>query len=274
MQADGTVQARVTQHEAVDFGPAWSPDSRRIVFQSDRDGDMNIYVMDADGSNVTHLTEDPANDERATWSPDGRHILFASDREGNSEIYVMDADGGGVKNLTNHAANDVLPTWSPDGSQIAFSSDRDGNLEIYVINSNGIGARRLTKHPARDLAMDWSPPEVALSDEPGFGPPFCARDTDGDGSWDTPTNAFTTDDFLAYVVFPFHNMENGMEWTHAWLQPGNLLSPSFLTFWDGGESGIHIAASAAPTVGAGPLTIELLIADELVQEIRCDVMEP
>ena len=138
----------------------------RIAFASDRDGNMEIYVMNADGSGQTNLTNNPADDGFPTWSPDGRHIAFVSDRDGNREIYVMNADGSGQTNLTNNPADDDDPAWSPDGKRIAFVSWRDSspgaalsntNLEIYVMNADGSNAVNLTGNPSWDFEPTWSP---------------------------------------------------------------------------------------------------------------------
>ena len=69
----------------------------RIAFVSDRDGNLDIYVMDNDGSNQRRLTNNPLAEWDPSWSPDGKRIVFTSDRDeraGNRQIYVMDADGG------------------------------------------------------------------------------------------------------------------------------------------------------------------------------------
>ena len=70
---------------------SWSPDGRYIAFESKRDGNWEIYVMDSDGSNPRRLTDHPAEDKYPSWSPDGRYIAFQSNRDhDNWEIYVMD----------------------------------------------------------------------------------------------------------------------------------------------------------------------------------------
>ena len=105
MDADGGNQRRLTENRRDDWSPSWSPDGKRIVFVSDRDGHPDvipgwftseIYVMDADGRNPQNLTENPADDGFPSWSPDGKQIVFQSNRDdfGKYEIYVMDADGG------------------------------------------------------------------------------------------------------------------------------------------------------------------------------------
>ena len=153
MNADGSGVRRLTDNQANDLAPSWSPDGQRITFVSDRE----IYVMNANGSDVRRLTNDPAGDWGPDWSPDGQRITFVSDRDGNNEIYVMNADGSGVRRLTDDPADDLNPIWSPDGRRIAFVSDRDGNNEIYVMNADGSGVRRLTNDPLDDWWPDWSP---------------------------------------------------------------------------------------------------------------------
>ncbi len=89
----------------------------QIVFQSDRDGNNEIFVMDANGKNQRRLTNSGASDEQSTWSPSGQKIAFVSKRDGNKEIYVMDADGNNPRRLTNNEASDASPAWSPDGKK-------------------------------------------------------------------------------------------------------------------------------------------------------------
>ena len=129
----------------------------KIAFTSNRDGNLEIYVMNADGTGVKNLTNNPNGDGNPAWSPDGSRIAFLSVRDGNHEIYVMNADGTGVKNLTNNPNGDGNPAWSPDGSRIAFLSVRDGNHEIYVMNADGTGVKKLTNNPAGDAYPAWSP---------------------------------------------------------------------------------------------------------------------
>ena len=273
MNADGSGVRRLTSNPALDGNPSWSPDGDQIAFESDRDGDAEIFIMNADGSNITQLTENTTSDSGPAWSPDGEQIAFASDRDGNVEIYVMNADGSNLTQLTKDPAYDLYQAWSPDGQMIAFTSTRDGNAEIYVMNADGSGVRRLTNNPAEDSYPSWSPPGEVLSTDPWFGPPWCSRDTDGDMQPDTPTSTFITDDIFAYIMFPFRNMEDGMEWSHVWI-PENSGSMNNMGWWDSGESGFHVAMFSAPSWGSGKLTIQLLIEDKIVQEIECAVVEP
>ena len=114
VRADGS--ARPGPVLAAGVRPAWSPDGTRIAFQAERDGNVDVYVMDVDGGNVTRLTDDPAPDSEPTWSPDGTRIAFVSRRGGNADVYVMTANGEGETPLTDSSADDVTPDWGPPPS--------------------------------------------------------------------------------------------------------------------------------------------------------------
>ena len=92
----------------------------RIVFESNRDGNLEIYRMNADGSAPTRLTDNPATDNLPSISPDGTKVAFTSDRAGTPDIYVMNIDGSGVTRLTSDPGLEQQPAWSPDGTKIAY----------------------------------------------------------------------------------------------------------------------------------------------------------
>jgi dipeptidyl aminopeptidase/acylaminoacyl peptidase len=69
MNADGSDQRRLTHTDAFNGAPRWSPDGTQIAFESDRDGNSEIYVMNSDGSNVRRLTDNDASDRRPAWRP-------------------------------------------------------------------------------------------------------------------------------------------------------------------------------------------------------------
>jgi erythromycin esterase-like protein len=137
--------------------PSWSPDGRKIVFRSNRDGNNEIYVMNTDGSGQINLTEHQASDTDPAWSPDGTKIAFVSDRSGDEEIYVMELDGRKITQLTQSLDKDTYPSWSPDGRLIAFYSRREGNFELFVMKADGSEPMRLTNHGDFDGFPAWQP---------------------------------------------------------------------------------------------------------------------
>jgi TolB protein len=115
LQGAGSANAvNLTQSPHRDRYAMWSPDGKKIAFNTNRDGNQEIYVMDADGSNPTNLTNAPDSVEGlATWSPNGRRLAFYSDRPGKKDIFVIELSGGDWTNITNHPADDEFCTWSP-----------------------------------------------------------------------------------------------------------------------------------------------------------------
>lgn len=133
-----------------------------VAFNSMRDGNAEIYVMDGDGGNQVRVTEHPATDVDPAISPNGRDIVFTSNRAGNNDIFIIGSHGGPEVNLTSHPANDGWARWSPNGRHIVFHSNRDGNFEIYVMDSDGRSPTRLTDHSGIDQFPDWSPDGKAI----------------------------------------------------------------------------------------------------------------
>jgi len=103
---DGAKAINITNNPAADTDADWSPDGPKIAFASDRDGNVQICVMNVDGTGIARLTNHMSEDRQPSWSPDGGKIAFRSDRDGNSEIYVMNADGTNPVRLTNDPATD------------------------------------------------------------------------------------------------------------------------------------------------------------------------
>jgi TolB protein len=155
---------RLTETEANDRTPKWSPDGRYVAFASDRDGDRDIYVMDLaraleEGARYApvNLSRNQEPDWQPAWSPDGTQIAFSCYRDDNWEICVVAADGNHLERLTADPASDISPTWSPDGRQLLFVSRRMGDADLYTLNLATGALTQLTTSEYDEYDPAWSP---------------------------------------------------------------------------------------------------------------------
>ena len=176
---DGSDLKRLTSYNVYTAEAVLSPDGKKIVFTSMKDGDLEIYTMNADGSDVRRLTNTPGYDGGPWWSPDGKKIVYRAHhpqdeaqladyrkllsqnmiRPSRVEIFVMNADGSDQRQVTALGGANFGPSWTPDGQKIIFSSNhpapRSGNFDLYLVdasaNKAGIPAlERITFDPTFD----------------------------------------------------------------------------------------------------------------------------
>ena len=161
--------------------PSVSPDGLRVLFESDRDANAEIYVLElADPANTqANLSNSPtATDGNPTWSPDGGKIAYASSRtglganpEGDLEIVVADFDDAtstisNVLQLTANAASDNMPAWAPGGARIAFRTDLSGvGNDIYIMDADGANQAAVTTDAAAETSPAWSPDGTQIAFE-------------------------------------------------------------------------------------------------------------
>ena len=130
-----------------DWNAQFSPDGRRIAFQSTRSGFWEIWLADPDGGNAVQLTSMGAPlTGTARWSPDGRTIAFHSNPDGPLDIFVIPSSGGKPSRLTSHPATDQVPSFSQDGKWIYFSSNRTGDYQIWKMPAKGGDAVQVTNN--------------------------------------------------------------------------------------------------------------------------------
>lgn len=149
--------------------PVWSPDGKQIAFSSDRNGTVNIYIMNADGQNQQPLTQCLGNASSPAWSPDGSRIAFVSDcqKNGNVAIYGIDIKTNIITRLTHDSANYLFPSWSSNGDRIAYTlEDEKFIAHIYIMNTNGTNVTWITNGASKPI---WCPDDTCLLYQLGWG---------------------------------------------------------------------------------------------------------
>ncbi len=177
---DGSDLKRLTNYDTYTAEGILSPDGKRIVFTSLKDGDLDIYTMNVDGTDVRQLTHTPGYDGGPWWSPDGTKIVYRAwhptgdelkeyqDLLGQSmirpnrmELWVMNADGSDQRQITQLGGANFGPSWTPDGNRIIFSSNhknpRSRNFDLYIVNLDGTGLKQVTTHEEFDGFPMFSP---------------------------------------------------------------------------------------------------------------------
>lgn len=148
---------------------AKAPETAKIIFNTYRDGNMEVYLMDPDGNQQTNLTKHRAADVSGVWSPTGEQILFASDRDrfiGSLDLYLMEADGGNVRRVFEQSGDRRHPTWSPNGKQIAYTHLDGGVRYVYIATSDGKNEERM----AIGSSPAWSPDGSEIAFVVNVGP--------------------------------------------------------------------------------------------------------
>jgi TolB protein len=183
---DGSEVRRLTTNDAYDAEATVSPDGKRVVFTSTRDGDIELYTMNVDGSDVRRVTRRIGYDGGAFFSPDGTRVVWramypetAADtadyvrlleqrlvRPSRLELWVANADGSGARQVTRLGGANFAPFFHPDGRRIIFASNqpdpRSRNFDLYLVNLDGTGLERVTASPEFDAFPMFSPDGTRL----------------------------------------------------------------------------------------------------------------
>jgi TolB protein len=169
-KTDGTDIKRLTSTDGYDAEGTISPDGKKILFTSTRDGDLDIYDMNIDGTQPRRLTSELGYDGGAWHSQDSQWIVWRASRPktpdeiarykdlfaknlvmpAKLEIMVMRADGSEKRQITSNGVANFAPYFHPNGRQIIFASNvnnpnpRSPNFDLYLINRDGTGLEQVT----------------------------------------------------------------------------------------------------------------------------------
>ncbi|MBL8049939.1 MAG: PD40 domain-containing protein [Anaerolineales bacterium] len=156
---------------AVDSRPSRAPNDSWVVFQSNRDGNVELYYTDLTGSGeAIRLTNSQLNNTNPMYGPDSQTIVFQSDRNGRFDLFTIDQLTGKETQITSDPADDINPFYSPDLKFLVFQSNRNNNWDLYVLNVETGTETQLTDSPTNETFPAWSPngKQIAfLSNEDG-----------------------------------------------------------------------------------------------------------
>ena len=158
------MKRQLTDKASGELSPAWSPDGRKLAFESDRTGRPQIYIMGADGSNVRRLTFEGRHNAAPAWSPRGDWIAYVCHiPKKGFKLCRISPDGKRRFQITSGPSGEIdeSPSWAPDGRHLVFSSTRGGRSHrrshIYMIYFDGTGLEQLTKGGIDHSSPAWSP---------------------------------------------------------------------------------------------------------------------
>jgi len=180
---DGKNIKNLTNHPGYDAEATVSPNGKKIIFTSERDGDLELYSMDTNGKNIKRLTNEPGYDGGAFYSPDSKMIVYRGSHPTDPklierdkqllkehmivptvfEVWVMNADGSNKRQVTKLGAASFAPFFTPDGKRIIFCTNyfatdaRKRNFDLAMINVDGTGLERVTFNESFDGFPMFSP---------------------------------------------------------------------------------------------------------------------
>jgi len=126
--------------------PNWLADSQHLIFQSESDGQSDLYVSSLTGADRQPVQMSPGHEGGAAYTRDGNAVAFETDRDGNFEIYKGRGDFTALVPLTRNPGRDMAPAWSPDGSFIVFMSNRSNSeFDLFKMNADGTSVEQLTR---------------------------------------------------------------------------------------------------------------------------------
>ncbi|MCP5100257.1 MAG: hypothetical protein GY943_32295 [Chloroflexi bacterium] len=157
--------SRLTNGNAYDTDPAWSPDGGQITFVSTRSGDVALYVMNADGSDVQQLMETDGRIRHPNWSPDGNQIVYSGGDFITPSLFVYTLADGSIQQLTDGDLGDSEPDWSRNGRAILFTRTDPSNNTPSTIHLLDLETNAVHSLPSPPTGTQFSHPRWIPGDD-------------------------------------------------------------------------------------------------------------
>ena len=178
---NGDLTGKLVEWPGYDAEATVSPKGDKIVFTSNRSGDLELYTMDMDGKNVKQVTNEVGYDGGAFFSPDGKQLVFRASRPkteedvsiykmllsknlvqpSDMEIFVCNVDGSGLRQITNLGNANWAPFFHPSGKKIIFCSNHKSTrgfpFNLFMIGIDGQGLEQITYDTDFDSFPMFSP---------------------------------------------------------------------------------------------------------------------
>jgi len=156
-----SIEINLTNHVGDDRHAFFSSNGTKIIFESNRNKNWDIYIMNADGSDQNRLTENDYDDRMPSWHPDGKSILFQSNHSGNFQLYILKLNSGEVKLIELGAFNfePEMARFSNDGKQIIFTAKtaNENNFNLFQFNIQKQKLNQITFDSTRSVYGSFLP---------------------------------------------------------------------------------------------------------------------
>ena len=178
---DGKIVKQLTHSKGYDAEATLSPDGEQMLYTSDKDGDIDLYIMNLKTGTEKRVTNTLGYDGGAWFSPDGKKIIWRASRPKteaeikeyktflaenlvaptNMEVYVANADGSNARQVTSFGQANWAPAFFPDSKRIIFASNHEYKrgfpFNLYTINEDGSNLKKISRDEGFDAFPMFSP---------------------------------------------------------------------------------------------------------------------
>ena len=178
---NGKITKQLTNSPFYDAEATLSPDGKKMIYTSTKDGDIELYIMDLKSGKEKRITNELGYDGGAWFSPDGKKIIWRASRPKteaaineykellaqdlvaptNMEVWVANVDGSDAKQVTNFGQANWAPTFMPDSKRIIFASNHEYKrgfpFNLYTINGDGSNLQKVSRDKGFDAFPMFSP---------------------------------------------------------------------------------------------------------------------